>query len=111
MHELNLSEVKKEWHGTLKSYFVGFFGSLILTLCSFYLVASGVLTGNALIYTIVVFALVQAVIQLLFFLHLGKEAHPRFETLIFCFMLFILLIIVILSLWIMHDLDVRVMQM
>ena len=40
---------------------------------------------------------------------MGQEAKPRWETLIFCFMVLILLIIVIGSLWIMNDLNERVM--
>lgn len=111
MHELNLKEVKNEWHGTYKSYLLGFIGSIILTLVSFFMVSNQVLTGNALIYTIAGFALLQATIQLLFFLHLGQEATPRFETLIFCFMGCILLIVVVLTLWIMFDLNMRVMEM
>ena len=32
MHDdLSLEEIKKEWHGTLKSYVIGFIASLLLT--------------------------------------------------------------------------------
>ena len=33
---------------------------------------------------IVALALLQAIVQLLFFLHVGQEAKPRWETLVFC---------------------------
>ena len=110
-HELSLNEIKKEWHGTLKSYVIGFFASLLLTSASFYLVVAKLLAGPALVYAIVGLALMQAVVQLLFFLHVGQEAKPRWETVVFYFMVTILIIISAGSLWIMNDLNDRVMSM
>lgn len=110
MHtELSLKEIQKEWHGSYKSYFIGFIASLLLTAASFSLVIFQVLPPQTLIYIIVFLALVQAVLQLIFFLHVGQEAKPRWETVVFLFMVMILLIIALGSLWIMHDLNNRVM--
>lgn len=110
MHnELSLKEIKKEWHGSYKSYLIGFIASLLLTSASFLLVITGTLSGHALIYTLVGLAMAQAVFQLLFFLHVGQEAKPRWETLVFIFMLLLLAIIAIGSLWVMNDLNDRVM--
>lgn len=108
--ELSLKEIKKEYHGTLRSYLIGFAASLVLTGISFFLVLAKILSGQGLIYAIIALALVQAVAQLLFFLHLGQEAKPRQETLIFYFMLLVLIIVAVGSLWIMHDLNDRVMS-
>ena len=47
-HELSLNEIKKEWHGTLKSYVIGFIASLILTAISFSLVITSLSPGQAL---------------------------------------------------------------
>lgn len=111
MHpDLSLTETLQEWHGTLKSYLIGFLVSLVLTSASFILVVTQWVHGVYLFYTLAGLALVQAVIQLIFFLHLGQEAKPRWETLVFYFMLVILLIIAIGSLWIMYDLNERVMS-
>ncbi len=111
MHEnLSLQEIQQKWHGTLKSYIIGFFVSLILTGASFSLVITGVFAGPTLVYTIVGLALVQAIVQLLFFMHMGHEDKPRWETGVFLFMVMILLIIVVGSLWIMYDLNDRVMS-
>lgn len=107
--DLGLKEIQKEWHGTLKSYLIGFFSSLILTAISFSLVITGALAGHSLIYTLIGLAGIQAIVQLLFFLHVGQEAKPRWETFIFCFTVLVLLIIIIGSLWIMNDLNERVM--
>lgn len=67
--------------------------------------------GQPLIYTVIALALVQAIVQLLFFLHVGQEAKPRWETVVFYFMVVILFIIAAGSLWIMNDLNDRVMTM
>lgn len=109
--DLSLKETQKEWHGTLKSYLIGFIASLALTGTSFFLVIYRLLPGQTLIYTIVALALVQAIFQLLFFLHVGQEAKPRWETVVFYFMVMVLFIIAIGSLWIMYDLNNRVMKM
>lgn len=106
----NLKEIKKEWHGTWQSYLIGFIASLLLTGASFLIVANNLLSSALLPYILISLALIQAIVQLLFFLHLGKEAKPRWETLIFYFMVLVLLIIAIGSLWIMHDLNERVMR-
>ncbi|MBA3722516.1 MAG: cytochrome o ubiquinol oxidase subunit IV [Parachlamydiaceae bacterium] len=111
MHEdLSLKEIQKEWHGTLRAYVIGFIACIILTATSFFIVATKLLSGQVLIYTIVCLALVQAVIQLLYFLHLGEEYKPRWETIVFYFMVMILIIIAFGSLWIMDDLNDRVMS-
>ncbi len=108
-HEPSLEEIKKEYHGTLPLYLLGFFGSLILTLTSFYLVWAELLPKDQLIYTIVGLGILQAALQLHFFMHLGKEAKPRWESISFFFMLTCLVIIVLGTLWIMYDLNNRVM--
>lgn len=108
---LSLKEIQKEWHGSLKAYVTGFIASLILTVISFSLVITKWMTGQVLIYTIVALALVQAAVQLIFFLHLGKEDKPRWESVAFYFMVVVLVIVVIGSLWIMFDLNSRVMDM
>lgn len=107
--DLSLTEIKKEWHGSARSYVIGLITSLTLTLTSFSLVMSRALPGPTLVYTIAGLAMLQAILQLVFFLHVGQEASPHWETLIFLFMVLILIIIVAGSLWIMWDLNARVM--
>lgn len=105
-HEPSLKEIQKEWHGTNAAYIIGFTASLLLTSASFLLVAKEIASSSILIGL----ALLQAAIQLRFFLHLGQEAKPRWETLIFYFMLLLLVIVAIGTLWIMHDLNMRMMM-
>jgi cytochrome o ubiquinol oxidase operon protein cyoD len=107
--ELSLKEIQKEWHGTFKSYKIGFFSSLVLTSISFCLVLTNIISNYILFVTISLLALAQAIIQLRFFLHVGEEPKPQWESISFYFMVGILLIIVLGTLWIMHDLDERMM--
>jgi cytochrome o ubiquinol oxidase operon protein cyoD len=107
--ELSLKEIQKEWHGSLKAYVIGFFSCLLLTLISFSIVYAKLFSLQVLFYTLIGLAIVQAIVQLLFFLHVGQEAKPRWETISFCFMVMCLLIIVIGSLWVLNDLKARVM--
>jgi cytochrome o ubiquinol oxidase operon protein cyoD len=94
---------------SLKSYCIGFFSSLILTLTSFFLVGKDVYSGNTLIYILMGLAAIQACVQLVCFLHIGEEEKPRFNLVTFLFMALVLVIIVFGSIWIMHHLSYNVM--
>lgn len=110
MHgELSYDEMARHWHGSLKAYLIGFITSLILTSLSFWCVIEQILPPETLTLTISALALTQAIIQLLFFLHLGQESRPHWGLLIFTSMLITLIIITAGSLWIMYDLNARTM--
>lgn len=47
----------------------------------------------------------QFVVQLVYFLHLGTEQKPRWKLLVFWFMIVVVLIVVVGSLWIMYNLN------
>lgn len=107
--DLSFKEMRKAWHGNLRAYVIGFTTSLILTSISFSLVIFEILPVRSLMITISILALIQGTMQLRYFLHLGEEPKPRWETFTFFFMFLVLLIIAIGSLWIMFDLDERMM--
>ena len=108
--ELSLQEMQEAWHGSVKSYLIGFIASLLLTSASFLLVYHQVLSPHGAFITISILALIQAAFQLKYFMDLGKEGKPYWETFIFFFMILILLIITCGSLWVMHDLEFRTMN-
>lgn len=92
--------------------FAGLIGSLILTLAAYFLIVNPDffhLDKNLAILIIVAFAIVQAVIQLIFFLNVWREKGPPWNLAVFLSTLSILLIIVIFSIWIMHHLDYNMM--
>lgn len=98
---------KVEGPGKQESYIIGFVMSLILTLLAYFAVAGHLMSGWPLILTVGALAFVQVVIQLIFFLHLGEEPSPPWNLLIFLFMVLIVSVIVIGSIWIMYNLDYR----
>lgn len=104
-----LNKIKQQWHGTLKSYLIGFVLSLILTLISFYLVLEANLVVRNKIIAVIALAIIQASVQLFFFLHVGQDKNARSEAFSLYFTIFILLVIVLGSIWVMTDLNERMM--
>jgi len=72
------SHMKPE-HGTLQAYIVGFALSLVFTFIPYYLVVNHKLNGTTLLATILAFGVAQMLVQLLFFLHLGRKPRPRWQ--------------------------------
>lgn len=107
---LSLREVQKEWHGSLRHYIIGFVLSIFLSGIAFFLVMADLAKGTTIIYILVGLAIVQAIGQVIYFLHIGKEEKPRWETGLLLFMAMVVLIIVVGSLWIMFDLEKRTME-
>lgn len=95
-------------HGSLKSYIVGFALSIILTLLSFWMVMSGSVAQGVSSW-LVLLAVAQLLVQLLFFLHLGTAKEQRQNTGIFIFTVLILAIAVGGTLWVMHSANVLMM--
>jgi len=91
--------------GSVVSYCVGFVLSLALTITAYAMVTGKVLEGWPLIYSLTGLALVQMLVQLLFFLHLRHEDEPRWKLLVFDLMLLIVAILVFGSIWIMNNLN------
>ncbi len=97
--------------GTLRTYTIGFVLSLVLTLAAPGLIwLHGAMhhafpTHAMLVGLFVVLALLQLFVQLVFFLHLGREASPKWNLLAFSFAAVVVVIVVGGTLWIMHDLD------
>ncbi|MEM1283145.1 MAG: cytochrome o ubiquinol oxidase subunit IV [Chlamydiota bacterium] len=108
--ELSLREMQKAWHGSFKSYMIGFISSLVLTSLAFFIVYYEFMTHPEIYYTLGALALGQAIVQLIYFLNLTKAEKPNWELFVLLFMILIMLIIVGGSLWIMHDIDQRAMQ-
>jgi len=96
-------------NATTKSYITGFLLSIVLTLAAYFLVANHLLTDKILLTSILGLAVVQLMIQLLFFLHLGKEKKPRWNLMILISFVGIILIIVVGSIIITSHLNYNMM--
>ncbi len=94
----------------IRSYVTGFLLSLVLTAIAFFITKSYVAGDDmkvpmSLLIGLLVLAAIQLLVQLLFFFHLGSETKPRLNTVSFLFMLMVVGIIGIGSLWIMFNLN------
>lgn len=96
-------------HGRLTTYLLGYVICTILTLAAFFLIMKRTFPPHINVPIILTLAGVQMVAQVQFFLHLGNERKPRWNTITFGFMLLIVAIVIGGTLWIMHTLNTRVM--
>lgn len=97
--------------GTFSSYLIGYLLSLELTLVAYLLVVRHIhsqypmLSHHLLVSVIVGLGLTQLLVQLIFFLRLGRESKPRWNLLVFGFAILVVVILVLGSLWIMNNLS------
>ena len=97
---------------TLSSRVIGFVASLILTGGAFLIVLNHQffhLDVNMAINVILGLALLQFVVQSIFFLNLLSEKAPRWNLVVFASTLSVLIIIIAGSIWIMHHLNDNMM--
>lgn len=93
-----------EEHGTVGAYIIGFILSLVFTIIPYYLVVNKVISGTALIVVILSIAMVQMVIQLVFFLHLGRGPKPLYNVAFFFATAIAIVVVIAASLIIMDNL-------
>ena len=91
----------------LKNYLIGYGVSLALTLTAYLSVYHHLASTNVLVVLVAVLAISQFLVQIFFFLHLGKETKPRWRLYVFILMVTIVLILVIGSIWIIDNLNSR----
>ncbi|HAB98272.1 MAG TPA: cytochrome o ubiquinol oxidase subunit IV [Parachlamydiales bacterium] len=96
-------------YGTARSYALGFFLSALLVLAAYFVTSERLLSGLALGLVVSALGLAQAILQLVLFLNLFREAKPRWNILVFFFMVLVVLILVLGSLWIMNHLNYNMM--
>ena len=101
--------------GSKTTYIIGFALSIILTLIAFLLVHIHVAHHHAfppdsfMMIILPLLAVIQLFVQLIFFLHLSRESKPRWNALALLFAVIVIVILVIGSLWIMSNLNYRMM--
>lgn len=97
------------WNASFKPQFLGFVVSTVLIASSYLIVGHHHLSNEALTLTIFGLAVVQALVQLVFFLHLGLESKPHWNTITFLFVVLVIVIIIGGSLWIMNNINYNLM--
>lgn len=96
-------------HGSRNSYIIGFILSAILTVIPFWLIMSQTLSGMSAVWMIAGFAAVQIVVQVYFFLHVDFSPEQRNTLYSFLFTVFVVAIVMVGSLWIMHNANEKMM--
>jgi cytochrome o ubiquinol oxidase operon protein cyoD len=90
-----------ESHGSVKAYVIGFILSIVLTIVPLVLVLEHVLSKAVLVPTILIFAVLQFVIQLYFFMHIRDGEGPRYNVMALILGIIFVVTIVAGSIWIM----------
>ncbi|MGX8010170.1 cytochrome o ubiquinol oxidase subunit IV [Mesorhizobium sp. ORM8.1] len=97
-------------HGSLKGYLIGFFLSVILTAIPFWLVMSGAIDNKqATAVIVMVFAAVQIVVHMVFFLHMNPSSEGGWSMLALIFTVILVVIVLSGSLWVMYHLNANMM--
>lgn len=96
-------------HGSVKSYLIGFVLSVVLTLIPFLMVMNGSASKTTLLVIIAVTAVIQLIVQLVCFLHMGTSHDERWNLISFIFTAIVILLLVGLSIWIMWSLNANMM--
>jgi len=92
-------------HGSVKEYIVGLVLSILLTVIPFGLVMADVLS-NPLTYGIIALCAVgQLLVQAIFFLHMNGSAEQIWNTVSGAFVVLIVFVIVLGSIWVMNHLN------
>lgn len=91
------------------SYVVGFVLSIITTVIAYYFVVNELWTKEVLVYVVLAVAVVQLIVQVVFFLHIGRGTHWKLIT--FVFTVVVVGILVVGSIWIMDHLNYNMMDM
>ena len=99
-----------ESHGSLGSYTAGFILSVLLTAAAFGLIVTGAVTGHNALLAIAALAFVQIIVHLVFFLHMNTSSAQRWNVMAFGFTVLTVVILIVGSLWIMHNVSMNMMS-
>ena len=95
-------------HGSLKSYMIGFWLSVLLTAIPFYLVMSGVVANKeATGVLLVAMAAVQIIVHMVYFLHMNGKSENGWTMMSLIFTIIVVGIVLSGSLWVMYHLNVN----
>jgi cytochrome o ubiquinol oxidase operon protein cyoD len=102
---------EREPVGGLQGYLVGFGLAILLTAASFTAAQTDLIYGPAVVSALVVLAIAQMGVHLVFFLHLTTGPDNTNNILALAFGVFIVVLVVLGSIWIMSHLNHNMMPM
>ena len=100
---------EREPAGGLQGYLIGYGLAILLTIASFAAAQSDLIYGPAVISALVVLAIAQMGVHLVFFLHITTGPDNTNNVLALAFGILIVTLVVAGSLWIMTDLNANMM--
>jgi cytochrome o ubiquinol oxidase operon protein cyoD len=111
-----MSNVKQQnkvdaYRHDLRGYQIGFALAAILTIVPFALVAAGTLSTMAVLWVIGVLGLVQIVVHVRYFLHVDLSPEKREEFSLMVFSGSMLVVMIAGMLWILFNMNARMMPM
>lgn len=92
-------------HGSVKEYVTGLILSIVLTVIPFYLVMSGTGSDTFVVIAIMIAAVAQILVQMVFFLHMNGSSGQTWLTVSAVYTVFIVLFVIVGSLWIFEHLN------
>jgi len=92
-------------HGSVREYVVGLILSIVLTVVPFAIVMTGALTGTPAVLVILVCAVAQVLVQLVFFLHMNTSSEQLWNTTSAVFVVVLVAILIVGTIWIMAHLN------
>ena len=99
-----------ESHGSVSSYLIGFVLAVILTVLSFGVVMSHSLAPTGTLAALSILALVQVLVHLHYFLHMGGSSEQRWNNICFVFTVGFVAIFIIGTLFIMNNTALHMMS-
>ncbi|GHA73273.1 cytochrome o ubiquinol oxidase subunit IV [Cognatilysobacter bugurensis] len=97
-------------HASLRDYVTGFVLSVLLTAVPFGLVMGGAVANPAVIAgVILVFAALQVVVHMVYFLHMNPRSEGGWNLLALLFTAVLVIIVLAGSLWVMHHMNTNMM--
>lgn len=96
-------------HNLVVSYVLGFLLSIVCTLGAYAVVTLHIFSFAYLIGIIFILAFVQFAVQIVYFLHLSFAPSARDKFVVFMFSMFIVVTLIGGSIWVMFDLNERMM--
>ncbi|MFA0924307.1 cytochrome o ubiquinol oxidase subunit IV [Xanthomonas fragariae] len=96
--------------GGLKSYLTGFVMAVILTAIPFAMVMSGAFSRSVTVIVISLMAAVQMLVHMVYFLHMDRSPEQRSNVQVGLFSLLIIGIVIVGSLWVLHNMNVNMMH-
>lgn len=98
------------WNSSIKPLIIGFIFSAILVFAAYRIISHMHLKHNWLLCGVVGLGVLQIILQLIFFLHIGLESKPRWNITMLLFTFLLVAILVFGSLWIMQNLNYNLMM-